>query len=74
VTPRGDGGLHVTGDSILSPLRNHQLILPKLSSTPQAGWDRMDWDEMRWGGCFPRASVMTQVENMSVIPVAQLNA
>lgn len=40
MTPRGDGVLRVTGHSILSLLRNHQLSHPKLFSTPWAGWER----------------------------------
>lgn len=38
------------------------------------GWDmRKGWGRMGRGGCFLHVSVMTQVESVSVVPVAQLN-
>lgn len=74
MTPRGDGVLHVTGHSILSLLRNHQLSHPKLFSMPWAGWERKGREGKEQEGCFLYVSVMTQVENVSVVPIAQLNA
>lgn len=74
MTLRRDGGLHITGHLILSPLRNHQLPHPKHSSTPQAEWDGMGREGKGRQGCFLHGSVLTQVENVSIVPITQLNA
>lgn len=42
------------------------------------GWDGcgygLGWDGMEWEGFFLHVSVMTQVANVNVVPIAQLNA